>query len=405
MKNLMRILRPLVEIFLKDQSSMRFAVGITFGLAFSICIILSTVGIMDGFDSTFKKALRQAVGDIYIYSSGRQGFFPMDKRLQESFSSLQISEFSPLVQSESFLIANEETKGVILRGVDPKSFGQVTSLHLSFGEGEVAVGTELAQILNLKVGDEVVLTFVSGDNDMNGLPTLKRFRIGSIVKHGIYQKDLRLVYMNRSELQALLGVGELFNVISLNVPKNAVAGQDSMEAVSDYQFRLRSLLGTQYSIRPFWSEFSALIEAVQIEKKAISLTLQTIVVIAIFNVLAFVIFLNERHSRSLFLFKAMGLSQKGLERIWFMMVTGVWIFSCALSLLFVQVVDWALQNLSFLQLPADIYYLGRLQLMITFKDYLIVFIATLFWLLLISWIGLRRMKKRPILQGLRKEFA
>ncbi len=405
MKNLMRILRPLIEIFLKDRSSMRFAVGIVLGLAFSICIILSTVGIMDGFDYTFKKALRHAVGDIYIYSSGRQGFFPMDQHLQESFSSLQITEFSPLVQSESFLIANEETKGVILRGIDPQSFARVTSLNFFLNEGDVAIGIELAQMINLKVGDEVVLTFVSGDNDMNGLPTLKRFRVGSIVKHGIYQKDLRLVYMNRHELQEILGVGDLFNVISLNIPKTISSGTDPMEAVSNYQFRLRSLLGSQYSIRPFWSEFSALIEAVQIEKKAISLTLQTIVVIAIFNVLAFVIFLNERHSRSLFLFKAMGLSQKGLERIWFMMVTGVWILSCLVSLIFVHMVDWALQNISFLQLPADVYYMGRLQLMISLQDYVIVFLATLFWLIFISWIGLRRMKNRPILQGLRKEFA
>lgn len=405
MNNLMRILRPLVEMFLKDRSSMRFAVGIVVGLAFSICIILSTIGIMDGFDSTFKKALRQAVGDIYIYSSGREGFFRLDERLQESFKTLKITNFSPLVQSESFLIVNEESKGVILRGVEPKSFGEVTSLHFSLNEGEVAIGTELASLMKIKVGDDVVLTFVSAQNEMNGLPVLKRFKVGAIVRHGIYQKDLRLVYMPVAQLQGLLGVGDLYNIISLNVPKNPYETRDSMALVKDYQFELRTRLGDRFSIKPYWSEFSSLIEAVQIEKKAISLTLQTIVVIAIFNVLAFVIFLNERHSRSLFLFKAMGLSQKGLVQIWFMLVSLIWILSCGLSLVFVRLVDWALANLSFLQLPADIYYMGRLELIIDFKNYIIVFFATLFWLLLISWIGLRRMKDRPILQGLRKEFS
>lgn len=405
MKNLLRILRPLVEIFLKDKSSFRFAIGIVVGLAFSICIILSTVGIMDGFDSTFKHALKQSVGDIYIYSSGREGFYPVDQNLKETFDHLGISDFSPLVQSESFLIANEETKGVILRGIEPESFTKVTHLEFSLSNGDIAIGTELAAQLKLKVGDEVVLTFVSGENEMNGLPVLKRFKVGAIVKHGIYQKDLRLVYMERSQLQALLGVGNLVNIISLNVPQKPNDERDSMTIISGFQYELKMLLGDKFAVKPFWNEFSALIEAVQIEKKAISLTLQTIVVIAIFNVLAFVIFLNERHSRSLFLFKAMGLSQKGLVKIWFMLISGIWICSCALSLVFVHLVDWALGHLSFLQLPADIYYIGRLNLLIDLKNYIIVFIATLLWLLLISWIGLRRMKKQPILQGLRREFA
>lgn len=119
-----------------------------------------------------------------------------------------------------------------------------------------------------------------------------------------------------------------------------------MEAVSDYQFRLRSLLGV--SILSVLSGVSSVpwLKPCKL-KKAVSLTLQTIVVIAIFNVLAFVIFLNERHSRSLFSIKPWAFLQKGLERIWFMMVTGVWILSYLVSLLFVRIVDWALQNLSF----------------------------------------------------------
>lgn len=405
MNKLLGILRPLIEIFLKDKSSFRFAIGIIVGLAFSICIILSTVGIMDGFDFTFKRALKQSVGDIYIYSSGREGFYSFDDKLKETFDRLAIKDFSPLVQSESFLIANEETKGVILRGIEPRSFSKVTALHFPLENGSIAIGVELASQLKLNLGDEVVLTFVSGNNEMNGLPILKRFVIGAIVKHGIYQKDLRLVYMERSQLQALLGVGNKINIISLNVPHHVGGAKDSMEIISKFQYELKMLLGDSFAIKPFWNEFSALIEAVQIEKQAISLTLQTIVIISIFNVLAFVIFLNERHSRSLFLFKAMGLSQLGLEKIWFMLIGVIWICSCALSLFFVQIVDWALGNLSFLQLPADIYYIGRLNLVIDTKNYLIVFVATFLWLLLISWIGLRRMKKQPILQGLRKEFA
>ncbi len=406
MRNLLKVLTPLVDIFLRDKSSFRFAVGIIIGLAFSMCIILSTIGIMDGFDQTLRKALKHSVGDMYIYSSGREGFFKVDDRFKIPFTQLEISKYTSLIQSESFLIANEESRGVILRGIDAASFEQVTRLKIELQEGSVAIGEELAKQLNLKIGDDVTLTFITNEQQSNGLPRLKHFQISQIVTHGIYQKDLRLVYLLKSELQNILGIQELVNMMALDLPPILDPKKiNETEYISSFQKELKIQLGSGFLVKPFWSEFSSLIEAVQVEKKAISLILQTVVVIAIFNVLAFVIFLNERHSRSLFLFKALGLSQNALQRIWYFLISLVWILACGVAFLFVQLVDFALQHLSVLHLPADIYYLGKLQLSLNVQDYLLVFISTYFWLILVTWLGLRKMKKRSILQGLRKEFA
>jgi hypothetical protein len=49
-------------------------------------------------------------------------------------------------------------------------------------------------------------------------------------------------------------------------------------------------------VRPFWSEYSYFIEAVKIEKLSITLILQLIVVVAVFNIIAFVIYIMEKKS-------------------------------------------------------------------------------------------------------------
>ena len=79
----------LFNVFLKDQNSFKFPIGVLLGLSFSIGVILSTVGLMDGFESVMKKALKNSVGDFSLIS--RDGFFSFDKSVSKPLKLLVIS--------------------------------------------------------------------------------------------------------------------------------------------------------------------------------------------------------------------------------------------------------------------------------------------------------------------------
>lgn len=66
----------LLKIFFQQSSLRQFALAATLGLAFSIAVVLSTVGIMDGFTSALRQGLRKSQGDVSLYS--RFGFFFTD---------------------------------------------------------------------------------------------------------------------------------------------------------------------------------------------------------------------------------------------------------------------------------------------------------------------------------------
>lgn len=72
-----------------------------------------------------------------------------------------------------------------------------------------------------------------------------------------------------------------------------------------------------------------------------------------------------------------------------------------LSLLF----NWSLQNLEFLQIPGEIYVLSSLSISLDLMAYVTVYGVSLFWILLAAFIGYLRLKRRPIIQGLRQEFS
>ena len=304
---------------------------------------------------------------------------------------------APHIQTEAFAVKEGQSRGISVRGIRPDNFNRVTALNLNLQAGEAAIGAELAKAFDLKPGQDIVLALARGNQGVDKLPLLKRYRVKSIVKHRIYQKDLRLVYVDLKELAEVLDTGNKVNVVALNTPPNTT--------VENFIFKLEEALDFGHLIRPYWHDFQTLLDAVEIEKLTIGLILQIIVIISIFNVLAFIVFLNEKRSRELFLFRALGLGRRQMLGTWFKMVLILWFASCLLSIGMVFIFNWALANWSFLQLPGDIYYLEKFELAISFKNYALVFFLALGWLLFFSLISFWKLREKSIVQNLRKEFA
>ena len=72
-----------------------------------------------------------------------------------------------------------------------------------------------------------------------------------------------------------------------------------------------------------------------------------------------------------------------------------------LSLVF----NWGLANLSFLQIPGEIYVLSSLQIRLDSTAYMTVYLVSLVWVLIPGVFGYWRLKRRSIVQGLRQEFS
>jgi ABC-type lipoprotein release transport system permease subunit len=396
---------PFVKVLLFEKSALRIALGVGVGMAFSIAVILSTIGIMDGFELTLKKSLKRSMGDIYFYK--RDGFFQLDKEDKQAFDRLGINRFTEHIQSEAFLVFDETSKGVSLRGIDPESFSKVTDLKINLKRNHLAIGSELAKALNVGVGEDLILVLAKGNKDLDGLPLLQSFKISDIVEHRVYQKDLRYVYILKEQLNELLNLEGRVNVVAITLPTQREKGIDlRMDAIQDFIFVLEEELGNDFRIRPYWYDFSTLLEALKIEKKTIGLILQIIVVIAIFNVIAFVTYLNEKRSQEIFLFMALGMAKKQAMGVWFKVILLLWTFACFVSIFMTQFFAYALKTYSVFKLPGDVYTLaGGLELSLRYSDYGIVFISALAWLLFISMFALWRIKQKSILHGLRREFA
>ena len=409
---LLKARSKLFNVFLRDQNSFKFAIGVLLGLSFSIGVILSTVGLMDGFESVMKRALKNSVGDFSLTS--RNGFFSFDKDVSGYLKSLDVEEATSFIQTEGFVIFSDLSQGVQVKGVEPIEFSRVTGLGLNIEESQVAIGIQLSKKFGIKKGDRIVLAFATGNESLSERPLLKGFFVGQILTHGLYQKDERIIYIKRKTLDSILELNGMVNVVSGNLPiansqgdgsKNKKKAVVTNQSIFSFLEKARGVIPKTFYMLPYWDEYAPLLEAVKHDKLIISVILQLVVIISIFNMVAFIFYVNEKKSREIFLFRALGMSEKELFKTWLFVVLFFWFFSCLLSLFVLQVFDWSLANLAFLKLPGDVYNLERIHLALELEDYAIVFLTSLFWFAFFSWIALFRMKRKSILEGLRKEFS
>lgn len=389
----------LLKIIMEGKSSIRFLLGAIGSFAFSISVILCTVGLMDGFESTLVNSLQKSSGDLILTS--RNGFFHTDDEFLKIEALSEIKNVTPITQVEAFLIFSGNSKGVLVKGVEEETFRDVTSIDLELKDGDLVIGKALMESLGLKIGDEIVLTFASNSKSSQGSPILKSFKISSFVEHGVYEKDMRYVYLDRDKLLSILN----YTQDSANMALIKVSGIASLDRLKEVSFDLQTKLPEKYRVETFWDEFKVLLDAVEIEKMSITLVLQMIVVVAIFNIIAFIIFISEKKSQELFLLRALGLNLKTLIKFWYQLLLSVWFISSIFSIGLTYLFNYLLINLPVFQLPGDIYVLSRLSIDLSAADFLTVFGLALIWVFIIGFVSLSRLKSKALLHGLRQEFS
>ena len=127
--------------------------------------------------------------------------------------------------------------------------------------------------------------------------------------------------------------------------------------------------------------------------------------VAIFNIIAFVIYVMEKKAQDFFFLRAVGMSLNEMMRFWFISVILLWSISCFGAYLMSIFFNWSLQNLSIFKIPGEIYVLTQLEIRLDLMAHLTVYAVSLLWILVAAGLGYFRLRKKPIIQGLRQEFS
>ena len=143
----------------------------------------------------------------------------------------RVAAFSIRVLSGGMMRSPYNSVGGIVYGVDAELEKKVSKIeeaivagdYLTGEKGELLIGNKMADLLEVKTGDRIVLT--AADAKSNEL-TQDLFRVSGIFKFGNREIDEGIAFINLADGQALLGIKEGVHQIVLQF-KNEATSRDN----------------------------------------------------------------------------------------------------------------------------------------------------------------------------------
>ena len=353
------------------------------GVGLGVAALIVVIGVMNG----FTKDLRDKILGVnaHVIVSAFTGGIRDHKALEDICRQVPgVKGVTPFVYSEVMLSASGGVKGVVLRGIDPRTADQVLSLSKDMQAGSVkdleekdglpgvVIGAEMAKRLGLGLGAMVNLLSPTGTQSAVGFtPKVRVFRVAGIFRTGMYEYDATLGYVTVDAARNLLGFKEdIVSGLEVRLADVYQAG-----AVSD---TLRAKLHEYPVYVRNWQEMNAnLFAALELEKTAMFIILAMIVLVGSFSIVTMLVMLVMQKTKDIAVLMSLGADEGMIRRIF--MYQGSFIGAVGTALGYGLGIPLALllKKYQFIKLPSDVYPVDYLPVRLEFLDMTLIGVAAL----------------------------
>ncbi|MBC7973984.1 MAG: ABC transporter permease, partial [Myxococcales bacterium] len=220
----------------------------------------------------------------------------------------------------------------------------------------ILVGRELVKQTHLYTGQEVRIVSPLSDPsnpDATGtpIPYNRDYRVAGTFFTGMYEYDLKYVYVTLDSLQQFLGRGDTVDGIEVRV--------NNPYATAAFVAMFQAELGPRYRVQD-WTELNrSLFSALKLEKIAMFLVLGIVILVASFSIVGNLIMVVVEKAREIALLKTLGASDIGVMQLFAIQGLMIGLIGTVLGVLTGLLVCWLLKQFGF-PLNADVYYIDLL---------------------------------------------
>jgi lipoprotein-releasing system permease protein len=184
--------------------------------------------------------------------------------------------------------------------------GQLSSLQA--GEFNIVLGSDLAMLLGVGVGDKVVLMAPQGQFTPTGVvPRIKQFNVVGIFQIGMYEYDAGLALIHMADAQKLYRLGT--NVSGVRLKLN-----DLFDAPEEAKL-LNQQLHNNYYVSDWSQQHANFFKAIQLEKRVMFIILALIVAVAAFNIVSTLVMAVTDKRADIAIMRTFGASPSSILKI------------------------------------------------------------------------------------------
>jgi putative ABC transport system permease protein len=229
-------------------------------IAFGLASVIIFFGFTDGFHAQWiENSVKVYSGHILVYAAGYREENNLNRNIKDVglvekwVSDLpSVHTFTTRIHIPGLISTAESSRSISIRGIDPEKEKGITALDKRMIEGEylnkddkadILLGHTLAEKLNARIGDKVVLMVQAADGSIGA----ELFRLKGIFRIGAVDLDRFLAIITLRDAQALAVLG--------NSVTEAVLIVDQPGNVLPTARRLKSKLGPQGYEVISWQEY------------------------------------------------------------------------------------------------------------------------------------------------------
>ena len=288
------------------------------GIALGVMVLITVLSVFNGFDFEIRNRIFGMANQVTITHEAGQitHWQVLSKKLLRH---PHVIGAAPFVFGQGMLSNEGVIAGVGIFGILPKQQSQVSVLgqHMIAGKLStltdqpfgIVIGEQLADNLNLSVGDSVTLITPAATVTPAGiLPRLKRFKVVGVfnVGHG-FGYDSNVAFIHLPDAQVLFQAGEQVTGVRLKLDDLYLAPQIARE--------LGNSLDNQYAVTDWTAEYGSFFQAIAMEKNMMFILLAFIIAIAAFNLVSSLVMVVTDKRADIAILRTLGVSPRTILNI------------------------------------------------------------------------------------------
>ena len=351
------------------------------GIALGVAVLVIVMSVMNGFRSELTQKIVgfNAHVTINTYDINLDSEKINDQEIKKIAKKILISN-----NSEGIIIHKEYTKGILLKGYKNFDFQNLEIVEKESFLGNkklesktISIGKELSFILDVKIGDKIIVMSSSGIETIVGkLPKQVTYSISSIFETGIADFDQNVAFINLNDLESLFNLEEKSRYIEIFL-KNPYEIMQSKEIISNL---------FENHVIYTWADLNkSLFSALKIERNVMFTILFLIIIVAAFNIISGLTILVKNKTREIAILKSLGVQNSSIKKIFFMVgfligclstFFGV-IIGILFSIYLENIRQFISRSFDIVLFPDEIYFLEKIPSQIDIPSILIIIICSI----------------------------
>jgi len=340
------------------------------GIALGVTALITVMSVMNGFEKELRQRILGMTAHATISGWGnRLGAWEEVRDL--SLKHPRVLGAAPYIQREGMLGNGRQVSGALVRGVLPDEESKVSSVggkmvqgslsDLEAGRFRIILGSELAAILGVGLGDKVTVITPQATITAAGiLPRFKRFTVVGIFEVGMYEYDRGMSLIHLDDAKRLFRTKGAVSGVRLKL--------DDLYAAPRIARELVAKMPHQYTVSDWTRKHANFFRAIRTEKTVMFVILLLIVAVAAFNIISTLVMVVTDKQSDIAILRTLGMTPMKVMRVFIVQGTVIGMIGTLLGLaggislaLNVETIVPAIEQAFGVEfLPSDVYYISEL---------------------------------------------